>query len=227
VQVSQMVIDLPEVAELDINPLFADVDGVLALDARIRVASPRSRGAERLAISPYPQNLAEPFTLASGREVVLRPIRPEDEPAHQAFFARLSPEDVRYRFFGIVRELAHSEMARFTQIDYDREMAFIATAAGPDGAAETLGVARTISDPDNEKCEFAVVVRTDMKGLGLGSALMRKLIRYARLRGIRTIVGQVLYENRPMLALAERLGFRIRSGPGGDVVEVCLDLTTP
>jgi acetyltransferase len=225
VQISQMVIDLPEMAELDINPLFADADGVLALDARVRIMASSSRGAERLAISPYPQNLAEPFTLASGRPLELRPIRPEDEPAHQAFFAQLSPQDVRFRFFGIMRELAHSEMARFTQIDYDREMAFIATAAHPDGSAETLGVARTVSDPDNEKCEFAIVVRSDVKGQGLGSALMQKLIRYARLRGIRTIVGQVLYENRPMLALVERLGFKIRPASGGDVVEVYLDLT--
>ena len=225
VQVSQMVIDLPEVAELDINPLFADADGVLALDARIRVAAPSSRGAERLAISPYPQNLAEPFTMPSGRQVLLRPIRPEDEPAHQAFFAHLNPEDVRFRFFGFVRELAHTEMARFTQIDYDREMAFIATAAGPDGAPETLGVARTVSDPDNEKCEFAVIVRSDVKGQGLGWALMQKLIRYARQRGTRAMVGQVMYENRSMLALVERLGFKAQSAPGGDAVEVSLDLT--
>jgi len=223
VQVSQLVIDLPEVVELDINPLYADASGVLALDARIRIAVPKSRGAERLAISPYPQNLAEPFVLKSGRSVTLRPIRPEDEPAHHAFFAKLRPEDIRFRFFGPVRELEHSQMARFTQIDYDREMAFIATAAADDGQSETLGVARTISDPDNVTCEFAIIIRSDVKGQGLGHALMQKLIRYAKARGIRTIVGQVLYENRPMLGLAEHLGFKVRSLPG-DAVEVSLDL---
>jgi acetyltransferase len=226
VQISQIVVDLPEVVELDINPLFADGDGVLALDARIRVAKATQRGAERLAIRPYPQDLAEFFTFASGRKLLLRPIRPEDEPAHQAFFGRLSPEDVRFRFFGVVRELAHSEMARFTQIDYDREMAFIATAPGASGLEETFGVVRSVSDPDGQKCEFAVVVRSDLKGQGLGRALMQKLIRYARSRGVVAIVGQVLRENRAMLALAEGLGFKPSGNSmAGAIVDIRLDLT--
>ena len=224
VKVSQLVIDLPEVSELDINPLYADADGVLALDARIKLAPSKLRGADRLAISPYPQQLEEWITLKSGRKVLLRPIRPEDEPAHLAFFQALNPEDVRFRFFNLVRELPHSEMARFTQIDYDREMAFIAEAEGPDGKRETLAVVRTVADPDNQRAEFAIVVRSDLKGQGIGHSLLAKMIAYCKARGTRKIVGQVLRENQPMRELAQHLGFRASDIQHEDAIEVELDL---
>jgi acetyltransferase len=204
-QVSQIVIDLPEVVELDVNPLLADDRGVLALDARIHVASADGVTTQRLAIRPYPRELEESIKLRDGREALVRPIRPEDEPAHKELVLRLTPEDVRFRFFGATRRMPHSELARFTQIDYDREMAFIATRDREDGTPETLGVVRAVADPDATRAEFAILVRPDLQGQGLGSVLMEKIIRYCRKKGIQEVYAQVLPDNTKMLALAERL----------------------
>ncbi|MBF0167444.1 MAG: GNAT family N-acetyltransferase [Alphaproteobacteria bacterium] len=223
-QVSQMVIDIPEILEVDINPLFADTKGVLALDARIKVATTSTRGAERLAIRPYPKELEEMVKLEEAK-ITLRPIRPEDEPNHHVFISKLTPEDIRFRFFGLVHELPHSEMARLTQIDYDREMAFIATMPNDHGQPETVGVVRTVTDPDNERTEYAIVVRSDLKGKGLGRVLMEKMIRYCKMRGTRWMVGQVLADNRPMMKLSELLGFERVGYVEGDVIEIKLDLT--
>jgi acetyltransferase len=180
----------------------------------VRWAPARGCGPDRLAIRPYPSGLEERIRLRDGRGCLLRPIRPEDEPAHAAFLQRLDPEDVYFRFFTPLRRMPHSELARYTQIDYDREMAFIATAAAPDAAgdapAETLGVVRAISDPDNVSAEFAIVVRSDLKGQGLGRALMEKIIGYCRSRGTRELAGQVLPANRAMLDLAREFGFASR-----------------
>ncbi len=224
-QVSQLVVDIPEILELDINPLFADEHGVLALDARLRVAPTTDGGGHgRLAIRPYPKGLEERYRLRSGREVLLRPIRPEDEPEHIEFLSRLTPEDIRFRFFGGLKELPHSEMARLTQIDYDREMAFIATAPREAGGRETLGVVRTVTDPNNERAEFAIIVRSDMKGQRLGWKLLDKMIGYCRSRGTSLMVGQTVKENSRMLELASRTGFSRRNIPDEDVVEVTLKL---
>jgi acetyltransferase len=204
---------------------------VIALDARIRVArraagAPAEPGAH-LAIRPYPRELEEAIVLRGGRRVFVRPIRPEDEPAHYAFLAKLEPEDIRFRFFNLVRRMPHSQMARFTQIDYDREMGLIALPLDEARGAstpETLGVVRTVTDPDNERAEFAIVVRSDQKGQGLGWALLDKMIRYSRTRGTRELVGQVLPDNRAMLDLAHELGFESRYLAAEGVVEVRLAL---
>jgi acetyltransferase len=155
--------------------------------------------------------------------VLLRPIRPEDEPTHHEFVRRVSAEDFRLRFFSPMRALPHSEMARFTQIDYEREMAFIATR-NINGHSETLGVVRAITDPDNIRAEFAVLVRSDMKGHGLGQALMRKIIQYCKQRGTREIIGDILRENQAMRTLATELGFQTVPGPSSDVIQVRLPL---
>jgi acetyltransferase len=224
IKLSQLIIDIAEIAELDINPLYADQNGVLALDARIRVVKAPSPGQTRLAIRPYPKELEEVITTRSGRQVLMRPIRPEDEPAHHLFISRLSAEDRRFRFFGAVREFSHPQMSRFTQNDYDREMAFIATAPNEHGHCETLGVVRTVSDPDNLRAEFAVVVRSDLKGQGLGTALLEKSIRYCRQRGIRELCGEILADNSAMLRLAQRLGFEQRPFLHDGEVKVSLKL---
>ncbi len=223
-RISKLIVDIPEIVELDVNPLLAAADGVLAVDARIRVRRYTGDGAERLAIRPYPEGLEEEFILRSGRRVLLRPIRPEDEPEHHVFLSKLTPEDIQFRFFGLIGQLPHTQMARYTQIDYDREMAFIATAKKPDGERETLGVVRAIADPDNQEAEFAIVVRSDLKGQGLGFRLMEKIVGYLRDRGTRAVVGQVLQENVAMLKMTEEMGFVGRSLVGEGVVEVRLPL---
>lgn len=224
-QVSQMVVDLRQVVGMDIDSLLCRPDGVWTGKARIRLdADVPAHG--RMAIRPYPRELEERFTLADGEVVLLRPIRPEDEPNHHVFISKLTPEDIRFRFFGLVHELPHSEMARLTQIDYDREMAFIAERETGEGGRETLGVVRTITDSDNDSAEFAIVVRSDIKASGLGKRLLLKMIDYCRSRGTRAMVGQVLRDNHRMLGFVEHLGFRRVRMVEDDVVEVELLMTS-
>ncbi|MEO6033471.1 MAG: GNAT family N-acetyltransferase [Burkholderiaceae bacterium] len=206
IALSQMLADLPEIAELDINPLWADQNGVIALDARLRVSRAPGSGTERFAIQPYPAQLAE--TLAwDGRELLLRPIRPEDEARHRAFAEGLAPEDLRLRFFSIRRELPRSELARLVQIDYAREMAFVALATNAEGATETLGVVRAVTDPDNIEAEFAIILRSDLKGRGLGRLMLDKMIRYLQGRATQRLVCDVMRENRAMRELVRSRGF--------------------
>ncbi|WP_431513244.1 GNAT family N-acetyltransferase [Variovorax sp. DAIF25] len=207
VAVSQMLADLPHLAELDINPLWLDEDGALALDARVRLSHTPVGGAERFAILPYPAQWVRTRTW-NGRAIVVRPIRPEDDAQHRRFVESLDPEDARMRFFSVRKALPRSELARLTQIDYDREMAFIAEAADAQGCPQTLGVARTVSDPDNVEAEFAIVVRSDLKGQGLGTLLFEQLIEHARARGTERLVGIVLRENTRMLKLSAAMGFK-------------------
>ena len=225
VRVGQMVADLPELAELDINPLLADADGVVALDARMRlVAVPAGQDSlARLAILPYPDALERRVDSALG-PLLVRPIRPEDAPAHVAFFHALSARDVHFRMFGTMRELSPSQLARFTQIDYAREMAFIATRPGPAGTAETLGVVRVAIDPDNTVGEFAIVVRSDLQGRGLGRLLMACLLDYCRARGLARVVGVALADNVGMHRLARACGFQLLPAVDGSV-EMVLALT--
>lgn len=225
-KISQMIIDIPEIVELDINPLFADAQGVLALDASIRATANVLPSSQRLAIRPYPKSLEEIWTMRDGRKVVIRPIRPEDEPNHHVFISKLTAEDIRFRFFGLVGELPHSEMARLTQIDYDREMAFIAVLLdeNDEPTNDTMGVVRTVTDSDNENAEFAVVVRSDLKGSGLGKKLMLKIIEYSDTRDTAKVVGQVLTDNSRMLKFVESLGFKRIKYVESDIVEVALDL---
>lgn len=224
VAVSRLLADLGEVAELDINPLVLSPEGAVALDARLRVQAPGPGGAASFAIRPYPEHWIESVQW-QGRALTLRPIRPEDEAQHLAFLERLDPQDIRLRIFYSRRSIERSELARLTQIDYEREFAFIAEAAAPDGHPETLGAVRAVTDPDNVEAEFGIIVRSDLKGSGLGALLMDKLLRALREHGTRRVVATVLVENESMLGLARRFGF-VEGGANAEegVRSIALDL---
>jgi acetyltransferase len=221
IRLSQLVIDIAEVSEVDINPLLADSQGVIALDARIRLDASQqgtASGRDRLAIRPYPKALEETFTLPDGQRIFVRPLRPDDAPGLRAGFKRLDPEDVRMRFFSHMREMSPTMAARLTQLDYNREMALAAfPAEGPDRSG--LGVVRLIADPDNQRAEFAITIRSQDKGRGLGRALMERIMDYAAKRGIGEIWGDVLADNGRMLALCDELGFE-RAGAEDGIVHM-------
>lgn len=224
IRLSQLAADIPEVLELDINPLLADSGGVIALDARIRVAAATApSNLDHLAIRPYPREWEERISW-DGKPLLLRPIRPEDGNAHAAFYEALNEEDMRYRMFIGLRRLQPSQLARLTQIDYDREMAFVAIRQQDGGACEMLGVAHAMADPDNVVAEFSIVVRSDLKGRGLGRILMEKLIRYCRTKGTQRLEGETLIGNQRLLGLAKALNFQAHWKEGNETVSLTLNL---
>jgi acetyltransferase len=203
------------VRELDLNPVLADQNGLIAVDARVAVApnDPVRRGPTghpRFAIRPYPTEWERHTTLRDGTGILVRPVRPEDEPLYQPFFAAVTPHDLRLRFFAPVKEFGHAFIARFTQIDYARAMAFIAMEKC---SGKMLGVVRLHADANYDSGEYAILVRSDLKGRGLGWLLMQMIIEYARGEGLKTIEGQVLAENTAMLAMCKELGFDIAPDP--------------
>jgi acetyltransferase len=213
VRLSHLVVDCPAVKELDINPLLADETGIIALDARIRIdpSQVEKEGPNpRLAIRPYPDQWERWAPTDNGDRIFIRPIRPADEHLYGAFVAKLSPEDIRFRFLAPRKEFSHKSVARFTQIDYARSMAFIALDKNQ---KELLGVARLAADPDYVKGEYAIMVRSDFKGTGIGWALMRHLIAYAEKEGLGELLGDVLANNERMLDMCRALGFEIAADP--------------
>lgn len=228
IRLADLAIELPEVAALDINPLLADDLGVLALDARVEVRPTPAQADRRLAIRPYPVELEAEIRLGDAKTLKLRPIRPQDEPALVAMVDRCTPEDIRLRFFGAMKSVPHALAARLSQIDYDREMALL--AIDPDGPPghDIVGVVRLFMDPDEMGAEYAILVRSDFHGRGLGHALMEQMLDYARRRGLTTVFGEVLAENRRMLEMARQLGARVASRSGPDrSVRVAFDLREP
>ncbi len=216
VRLSQIVVNFPEIEAITIDPLFADEAGAAAAEAFIRLRPPGSFG--KPAIAPYPSEWVESWT-GKGETLEIRPIRPEDAEAHAALVGRLTPEDIRYRFFSQLRQLSREQIARMTQIDYDREIAIVAVRG-----TVTFGVARLVQQPGGE-AEFAVVVDPAMKGTGLGRHLMERIIDWGRSKGLTAITGQILSDNARMLAFIRRLGFELKRDPREpDVVEARLAL---
>jgi len=222
-RLSEMVCELPWLAELDINPLLVDDRGALALDARIVIA-PRVPTADRyshMAIHPYPVHLVTHWQLPSGHDVVIRPIRPEDAELTQDFVRSLSEETRYFRFMDAVSELSPAMLARLTQIDYTREMALLALTE-IDGREVELGVARYAINPDAESCEFALVVDDAWQKQGIGHKLMDVLMDVARSVGLKTMEGEVLKANHPMLKLVQALGFRVEAHPEDETIRKVL-----
>ena len=212
VKLAQMAADLSEIREVDLNPILADENGLIVVDARVAIAPiepvRRGRGHPRFAIRPYPKEFEKTIFMKTGERVLLRPIRPEDEQLYHAFFPLVTAEDLRMRFFGFQKDFSHGFIARLTQLDYARAIAFVAIQ---EATGIMLGVVRLHASADYDRGEFAVLVRSDLKGRGLGWMLMQHMIDYARAEGIGTVEGQVLFGNTVMLAMCKQLGFTVAS----------------
>jgi acetyltransferase len=226
VKLAQLAADLPEVTGLDINPLLADASGVLAVDARVAVAVPGRKfagsGNTRFAVRPYPAEWVRHLVLKDGWRILARPIRPEDEPLIHEFLKHVTMADLRLRFLAPMKYFSHEFIARLTQLDYARAMAFVAF---DEASGELAGVVRLHSDSIYETGEYAILLRSDLKGRGLGWALMQLLIEYAKSEGLKQIFGQVLRENTTMIEMCRHLGFEVEPDPTErDLFDVTLPL---
>ncbi|MBA2397425.1 MAG: bifunctional acetate--CoA ligase family protein/GNAT family N-acetyltransferase, partial [Bradyrhizobium sp.] len=214
VKLAQMAADIPEIRGLDVNPLLADQSGVLAVDARVALGRMerkfRGSGPANFAVRPYPSQWQRHIEVKDGWRVFVRPIRPEDEPLIRELLRHVTAHDLRLRFFAVMKEFSHEFIARLTQIDYARAMAFVAL---DEITGEILGVVRIHSDAVYETGEYAILLQSDLKGRGLGWALMQMIIEYARSEGLRAISGDVLAENTVMLAMCRSLGFDVKADP--------------
>ncbi|CNL89791.1 bifunctional acetate--CoA ligase family protein/GNAT family N-acetyltransferase [Yersinia frederiksenii] len=208
VQVSNLILDCPEISRLDIHPVLASGNEFTLLDVSMQLAPVSGDPQARLAIRPYPHELEQKVVLKDGSECLFRPILPEDEPLLKLFIDQVTKEDLYYRYFSEINEFSHDDLANMTQIDYDREMAFVAVRQNATGP-EIIGVTRALSDPDNIDAEFAVLVRSDLKGLGLGRELLEKMIQYTRSHGLTRLTAITMPNNRGMIGLAKKLGFSI------------------
>jgi acetyltransferase len=228
-RVSEMICELPELFELTINPLVVDADGAVAVD--VQAVIERRDGApnySHMAIHPYPTEWIRVDTLKNDKPVEFRPIRPEDAEQEAEFVRGLSSESKYFRFMHAVEQLTPEMLSKFTKIDYDREMAFVALAENDDGEEIIVGVSRYVINPDWESCEFAVAIADDWKGVGLASKLMRLLIEHARFRGLKMMEGTVLKNNNNMAGLMAGLGFTPALDPDDhDILSYTLPLVAP
>ena len=218
-KLSQLAADVPEIRELDLNPLVADHEGVIVLDARVRIQPITTRagkiGHPRLAIRPYPKEWERTTMLKDGREVLMRPIRPEDEALYPDFFTEVTPEDLRLRFFAPIKDFTHAFLAKLTQLDYERAIAF---AAIEKASGKLLGAVRLHADPDHVSGEYAILLRSNLKGQGLGWKLMKLMIEWAKADGLSAVKGEILRENRTMISMCEALGFSVKSSPDDESI---------
>jgi len=214
VKLAQLAADLPAIHEVNMNPIVIADGNAIVHSAQMHIARPaplhKGRGHPRFAIFPYPREWERSLMLGNRREVFVRPLRPEDDALLRGFFAKVSHEDLRLRFFSAVREFSHAFIARMVQLDYARAMAL---AAIDPASGEMLGAVRLLADSDYHSGEYAITVRSDLKGAGLGWALMQIMLDYARWQGLTRVEGQVLRENTTMLSMCRALGFSIRQDP--------------
>ena len=219
-RVSEMVCELPWLKEMDINPLLVDENGALAVDARVAVDF-RPHAADRyahMAIHPYPSYLETKWQLPDATDITIRPIRPEDAELEQDFIRGLSADTKYFRFMETLQELTPTMLVRFTQIDYDREMALMAITEEA-GKEVELGIARYTTNPDAESCEFALVVSDKWQHRGLGHKLMTALMDVARTKALQRMEGEVLATNQAMLGLVSNLGFTVTTSPDDTAVK--------
>jgi len=227
VRLSQVLADIDEVSGIEFNPLYVESTGVVVLKSSIRIEKRgRKHGLRRFAIAPYPKELEHRVDW-DGRQLLIRPIRPEDESMLNDLITSLAPEDARMRFFDTMKKLPRSQLARFTQIDYDREMSLVAVERDSNGIEWSLGEVRLVADPDSAFADFAIVLRSEIKGKGLGRLLMQRIIAYARSRGIGELRGDTLAGNLRMQHLAQGLGFTLSTGSDRGAIDLRLALHEP
>jgi acetyltransferase len=226
VRFSYLLCDFLEIQEIDINPLLAGPEGIVALDARVLLAPadlPEDK-KPRLTIEPYPNQYTSTFTPEDGKPVTIRAIRPEDEPLIETLHSTLTEQTIRLRFFSMVKTLSRESLIRLCHLDYAREMALVAERTDEGGKPYLLGVSRYYMNPETRTAEYAIVVSDRYQGKGLGQHLMQKLIEVARQRGVKTLIGLVLRDNAAMLGLCKELGFQIPADAGEEALRVTLDL---
>lgn len=213
IRLAQLVIDFPQIAELDINPLIVSKDRILAADARVLLKPARVASPLHLVISPYPNQHESHAQTKDGKNLLIRPIRPEDAPLFESLFESLSAQSVYFRFFSPMRHLSKEMLARFTQIDYDRQVALVAIHQPESGEEQMLGVGRIITERDGKAAEFSILISDAFHGQGIGANLLARCLDLAREQGIEKVWGIVLPENKQMLALGRKLGFAIERDP--------------
>ncbi|MGE8224329.1 MAG: bifunctional acetate--CoA ligase family protein/GNAT family N-acetyltransferase, partial [Stenotrophomonas sp.] len=225
VKLAQLAADIPEIRTLDLNPLLADRNGVIALDARVAITPVKrlhkGRGHPRFAIFPYPNEWERTIDLSDGGKAFIRPVRPEDDGLFRAFFARVTDDDLRLRFFQSVKHFSHEFIARLTQLDYARSIALVAIDPK---TGEMLGAVRLHADADYNRGEYGILIRSDLKGHGIGWKLMQIMIEYAGWLGLNVVEGQVLRENSTMLAMCQSLGFKVKADPDDSTI---MNVTLP
>jgi acetyltransferase len=208
VRVSQLVTDFPEIVELDINPFLVINGRFVAVDARLIIEPAEVPAPRHLIIAPYPNQYESHWMLRDGTPVLLRPMKPEDEPLVSDFLGKCSEETIYFRYFKLIKKWTHEMLIRFTQNDYDRELGLMAIGQPP-GPEVMLGVCRLVMEANRETAEFAVIVADQWQGKGLGPKLVEAVIAIARERRVKLLWGEVLASNQPMLDMVKRLGFRL------------------
>ena len=225
VRLAQLVTDFPQIVELDINPLMIRRGRPVAVDARVMLQAASCNAPMHLSISPYPTQYESRIHLADVGDLLIRPIRPEDAYLLEELFAALSPQSIYYRFFSPIKQLSPAMLARFTQIDYDREIALVAITDS-ENSEKMLGAARVILQTNLRDAEFAVLVGDPWQGCGIGAHLLAKCLDIAKERHFGIIWGTVLAENKGMLALGRKLGFTIKRGGQSGEFDLTLDMST-